>query len=83
MFHGKRLDFPVLPGSHLALVTEVIAGLAAAGLGQVPVVVGGIIPPEDAETLRRAGAAAVYTPKDYDLNAILLEIVKIVEKAAG
>jgi len=46
------------------------------------VVAGGIIPPEDAETLRQAGAAAVYTPKDYDLNAILEGIVEIVERAA-
>jgi len=73
----------VLSGSHLPLVTEVIAGLKAAGLDHVPVVVGGIIPPEDAQTLRQAGAAAIYTPKNYDLNAILEEIVEIVAKAAG
>ena len=72
----------VLSGSHLPLVTEVIAGLEAAGLARVPVVVGGIIPPEDAETLRQAGAAAIYTPKDYDLNGILEEIVEIVARAA-
>ncbi len=72
----------VLSGSHLPLVTEVIAGLKAAGLARVPVVVGGIIPPEDADTLRQAGAAAVYTPKDYDLNTILDEIVAIVERTA-
>ncbi len=46
----------------------------------MPVIVGGIIPPEDAQALRQAGAAAIYTPKDYDLNAILDEIVEIVEK---
>ena len=46
----------------------------------MPVIVGGIIPPEDAQALRQAGAA-VYTPKDYDLNAILEEIVAIVEGA--
>jgi (2R)-ethylmalonyl-CoA mutase len=72
----------VLSGSHLPLVTEVIAGLKAAGLAHVPVVVGGIIPPEDAEALKQAGAAAVYTPKDYELNAILGEIVEIVARAA-
>ncbi len=72
----------VLSGSHLPLVTEVIAGLKAAGLARVPVVVGGIIPPEDADTLRQAGAAAVYTPKDYDLNTILDEIVAIVARTA-
>ncbi|MCZ6494757.1 MAG: hypothetical protein O6924_01110 [Alphaproteobacteria bacterium] len=49
----------------------------------MPVIVGGIIPPEDADILRQAGAAAIYTPKDYDLNAILDEIVTIVAKAAG
>ncbi len=49
----------------------------------MPVIVGGIIPPEDAQVLRHAGAAAVYTPKDYGLNAILDEIVEIVERAAG
>ncbi len=49
----------------------------------MPVIVGGIVPPEDAQVLRQAGAAAVYTPKHYDLNAILDEIVEIVAKAAG
>ncbi len=73
----------VLSGSHLPLVTEVIAGLKEVGLARVPVVVGGIIPPEDAQALRHAGAAAIYTPKDYDLNAILDEIVEIVAKAAA
>ncbi len=58
------------------------ARMKAAGLGDLPMVVGGIIPPEDAQALRQAGAAAVYTPKDYDLNAILEEIVGFVEKAA-
>ncbi len=48
----------------------------------MPVIVGGIIPPEDAQALRQAGAAAVYTPKGYDLDAILEEILEIVEKAA-
>ena len=49
----------------------------------MPVIVGGIIPPEDAQALRQAGAAAIYTPKDYDLNAILDEIVEIAARAAG
>ncbi len=46
-------------------------------------IVGGVVPPEDAQGLRQAGAAAIYTPKDYDLNAILDEIVEIVAKAAA
>ncbi|MCH8037356.1 MAG: cobalamin-dependent protein [Proteobacteria bacterium] len=72
----------VLSGSHLALVTDILARMKAAGLGGVPVVVGGIIPPEDAETLKKAGVAAVYTPKDYDLTATLTDLVEIVAKAA-
>ncbi len=72
----------VLSGSHLALVTDVLERMKAAGLGDVPVVVGGIIPPEDAEALKKAGVAAVFTPKDYDLTATLTDLVEIVAKAA-
>jgi (2R)-ethylmalonyl-CoA mutase len=53
--------------------------MAAEGLVEVSVVAGGIIPPGDATTLRAAGVAAVYTPKDYDLTAILEDIVEIVD----
>ncbi len=65
----------VLSGSHLPLVAEVMERMLAAGLGQVPVIVGGIIPDEDAARLRALGVAAVYTPKDFDLNRIMLDIV--------
>ena len=61
----------ILSGSHVALTEEVMAALRAAGLGQVPVIVGGIIPPADAERLKAAGVAAVYTPKDFAINGIL------------
>ena len=71
----------VLSGSHVPLVTEVIERMSRAGLGEVPVVAGGIIPPEDEAALRKAGVAGVYTPKDYDLTAILADIVEIVERA--
>jgi len=71
----------ILSGSHVPLVGEVIACLAKVGLSQIPVVVGGIIPPEDAAALRKSGVADVFTPKDYDLTAILSEIVEIVERA--
>ncbi|HEX7967753.1 MAG TPA: protein meaA, partial [Stellaceae bacterium] len=57
----------VLSGSHVPLVGEILSGLRAQGLGHVPVVVGGIIPPDDEAALKRAGVARVYTPKDYDL----------------
>jgi (2R)-ethylmalonyl-CoA mutase len=55
--------------------------MRAAGLGHVPVVVGGIIPPEDASALKVAGVAAVYTPKDFELNRIMADVVRIVEAA--
>jgi (2R)-ethylmalonyl-CoA mutase len=72
----------ILSGSHLSLAREVIARLKEAGLADVPVVVGGIIPPQDADALREAGAAAIYTPKDFELNRILSDLVRIVERAA-
>ena len=53
-----------------------------AGLGRVPVVAGGIIPPQDAAALKEAGVAAVYTPKDYELAAILADIVDIVDRGS-
>lgn len=73
----------ILSGSHMELVPEVVRGLAAAGLTDVPVVVGGIIPEADAENLRAQGVAAVFTPKDYDANAIMLEVVSAVRAAQG
>jgi (2R)-ethylmalonyl-CoA mutase len=70
----------VLSGSHLPLVADVVGRMKDAGL-DVPVVVGGIIPPEDAEALEKAGVAAVYTPKDFELNRIMSDVVRIVERA--
>jgi (2R)-ethylmalonyl-CoA mutase len=72
----------VLSGSHLPLVEDVAARLKESGL-DVPLVVGGIIPPEDAAQLERAGVAAVYTPKDFELNRIMADLVRIVERANG
>ncbi|HVQ91759.1 MAG TPA: protein meaA [Mycobacteriales bacterium] len=73
----------VLSGSHLALVPEVLAGLRAAGLTDVPVVVGGIIPDADAATLRAGGVARVFTSRDYDLTGILDEIVTVLRATHG
>ncbi|TCJ40251.1 protein meaA [Parafrankia sp. BMG5.11] len=73
----------VLSGSHMNLVPEVLDGLRAAGLGDVPVVVGGIIPPADAERLATLGVAAVFTPKDYGLTDIMRGIVNIVRTSNG
>jgi (2R)-ethylmalonyl-CoA mutase len=70
----------ILSGSHVPLVSDVVARMKNAGL-DVPVVVGGIIPPEDAQVLQQAGVAAVYTPKDFDLNRIMADIVRIVDRS--
>ena len=72
----------VLSGSHLPLVEDVVGRMKRAGL-DVPVIVGGIIPPEDAAELEKAGVAAVYTPKDFELNRIMSDVVRIVERAKG
>jgi (2R)-ethylmalonyl-CoA mutase len=74
------IGLSVLSGSHLPLVQDVVARMKAAGL-DVPLVVGGIIPPEDALALEQAGVAAVYTPKDFELNRIMADVVRIVERA--
>jgi ethylmalonyl-CoA mutase len=77
------IGLSILSGSHVALAEEVMANLRAAGLENVPVVVGGIIPPADAERLRRAGIAAVYTPKDFQINAMLGAIIGEIEARSG
>ncbi|HET9677217.1 MAG TPA: methylmalonyl-CoA mutase family protein, partial [Solirubrobacterales bacterium] len=71
-----------LSGSHLELIPEVVRLLREEGL-DMPVVVGGIIPVADAERLREAGVAGVYTPKDFDVNRIMGEIVELVGQRAG
>jgi (2R)-ethylmalonyl-CoA mutase len=75
------IGLSILSGSHVVLVAEVIEKLRAAGLKDVPVVVGGIIPPEDEAQLKAAGVARVYTPKDFDLTQIMRDIVGVVDKA--
>ncbi len=72
----------ILSGSHMPLVYDVVARMKEAGLDDVPVVVGGIIPPQDASVLKSAGVAEVYTPKDFELNRIMSDLVRIVEGAA-
>jgi (2R)-ethylmalonyl-CoA mutase len=76
------IGLSILSGSHLPLVRDVVTRLRAAGLDHVPVVVGGIIPPEDEAALRQAGVAAVYTPKDFELNRIMADIIQIVDRTA-
>ncbi|GAB3564728.1 protein meaA [Amycolatopsis endophytica] len=70
----------VLSGSHLEVVPQVVDGLRAAGAGDIPVIVGGIIPPDDARLLTERGIARVFTPKDYELTEIMDEIVSVVRE---
>jgi (2R)-ethylmalonyl-CoA mutase len=72
----------VLSGSHRQLVPEIVRRLREEGL-EVPVVVGGIIPPSDAAALREAGVDRVYTPKDFDINRIMGDIVELVAERNG
>ncbi len=72
----------ILSGSHVPLVAEVMDRMREAGLGEVPVIVGGIIPDADSVALRAMGVAAVYTPKDFELNRIMMDIVGLVDRMA-
>jgi len=69
----------ILSGSHLALVPEILDRLRSAGVS-AKVIVGGIIPPDDAQMLFEKGVAAVYTPKDFELHQIMDDMVAIVER---
>jgi len=71
------IGLSILSGSHVPLAGEVVAKLQEAGLTDVKVVAGGIIPPEDEARLKSNGVAAVFSPKDYDLNSIMREIVSL------
>jgi ethylmalonyl-CoA mutase len=77
------IGLSILSGSHRELIPSVLEALREAGAGDVPVVVGGIIPDVDAVSLREAGVAAVYTPKDWDLNQMMRDIVALVGERHG
>ena len=72
----------ILSGSHMPLIEDLMTRIRAAGLDHVPVIVGGIIPDDDAARLRAMGVARVYTPKDFQLNTIMMDIVALVEPGA-
>jgi (2R)-ethylmalonyl-CoA mutase len=72
----------ILSGSHREIVPAVLSGLRDAGAGDVPVVVGGIIPAADARALRELGVAAVFTPRDFELDQIVRQVVEVVRRAA-
>ena len=73
----------ILSGSHMTLVPEVLASLRDAGLGDVPLIVGGIIPDDDARELRRQGVAGVYTPKDFEVANIMGQLVGMIGERRG
>ena len=77
------IGLSILSGSHAELIPSVLEALADAGVEDVPVVVGGIIPEADAAALRDAGVAAVYTPKDWDLNSMMRDLVGLVAQRRG
>jgi (2R)-ethylmalonyl-CoA mutase len=70
------IGLSILSGSHKELVKETLAELAKAGIKDIPVIVGGIIPPEDEAALKKSGVAGVYTPKDFNLNAIMGDMLE-------
>ncbi|MEP3846182.1 MAG: methylmalonyl-CoA mutase family protein [Paracoccaceae bacterium] len=71
----------ILSGSHIPLVKDLLDRMASAGLKDIPIIVGGIIPDDDAEKLRKMGVERVYTPKDFELNAIMKDIVVLADIA--
>ncbi len=77
------IGLSILSGSHMEAVPAVLKGLQAAGVGEVPVVVGGIIPDGDARRLKEQGVAAVFTPKDFELTGIMRTVVDVVREANG
>ncbi|WP_082237282.1 protein meaA [Roseovarius tolerans] len=72
----------ILSGSHMPLMEDLMERMRNAGLGHVPVIVGGIIPEDDARRLREMGVARVYTPKDFELNTIMMDIVTLADPRA-
>ena len=69
----------ILSGSHMPLMEDLMQKMQAAGLAHIPVVVGGIIPDDDAQRLQAIGVARVYTPKDFELNTIMMDIVTLAD----
>jgi len=74
------IGLSILSGSHMALVPAMLDQLSRAGMGDVPLIIGGIIPEDDARALRKLGVAGVYTPKNFELSRIMSDIVEIIEQ---
>ncbi|MGD9815582.1 MAG: methylmalonyl-CoA mutase family protein [Hyphomonadaceae bacterium] len=80
---AHAIGLSILSGSHLDLVREVVRLMRAEGMDNVPIVVGGIIPPADALALKQMGVAGVYTPKDFKITGIMRDVVKLVAARAS
>ena len=78
---ADAVGISILSGSHMELVPSIVEGIRDQGLDDVPVVVGGIIPTSDARALRQQGVAAVFTPKDFGLTAIMARFVEVIREA--
>ncbi|MBL8908184.1 MAG: cobalamin-dependent protein, partial [Rhizobiales bacterium] len=72
------IGLSILSGSHVPLVRETMQRLRSAGLGHIPVLVGGIVPEADTLVLKQLGVAKIYTPKDFDLNRIMMDVVRLI-----
>ena len=74
------IGLSILSGSHIPLVSELINEMKICELKNIPIIIGGIVPEDDVKKLKRLGVSRVYTPKDYDINQIMLDIIKVAEE---
>ena len=74
------IGLSILSGSHIPLVSELINEMKISELKNIPIIIGGIVPEDDVKKLKSLGVSRIYTPKDYDLNQIMLDIIKVAEE---
>ena len=74
------IGLSILSGSHIPLVSELINEMKISELKNIPIIIGGIVPEDDVKKLKRLGVSRIYTPKDYDINQIMLDIIKVSEE---
>ena len=74
------IGLSILSGSHMPLVSELINEMKISELKNIPIIIGGIVPEDDVKKLKRLGVSRIYTPKDYDINQIMLDIIKVAEE---
>ena len=74
------IGLSILSGSHIPLVSELINEMKISELKNIPIIIGGIVPEDDVKKLKRLAVSRIYTPKDYDLNQIMLDIIKVAEE---